>query len=140
MTAVTYTASRSLIGGHSVGVDYSLNLSVLEDGLTERVEVQRRVVEPISKRNAEIIRFGNCRVFDVSLAPLEGSALAAVREFLDSCEDAEFDFDAYGSVASPVAPFVARMGNDGYTLSRSLARGTGGAADYFKISFQVVEQ
>ena len=139
MTAVTYTAQRKLASGHSATTVYSMDLSVTREGLTEKVETLRRTVEPISKKNAEIIRFGNRRTFDMTLAPLTGTQLDLVREFLESCEDATFTFDPYGTVAAPGTTFLARLTSDGYTLQREVMKGTGGSADYFKISFSLAE-
>lgn len=139
MTSVVYFAKRSLISGHVINTEYSLDLAVDANGMTERVKAIRKVVSPIIEKNAETIRFGNIRSFDVQLAPLAGAPLLAVREFLDSCEEATFTFDPYGSIAVPVAPFSARLASDGYTLSRWMSLGQGGASDYFTVSFQVTE-
>ena len=139
MTAVTYIARRSLSAGHFASTEYSLDLQCLRDGLVPKRDVRRNVIEPLSRRGAEILRYDGRREFDVTLAPLTGLALDLVVEFLDSCEEHTFTFDPYGAVGSPAAPFLARLSSDGYTLTRRIPRGTGGVTDWFTVSFSVAQ-
>lgn len=140
MTAVTYLAKRSLISGHSVAGEYSLNLKCTD--LNPKRVVKRTVKTPLAGVGSEVTRDHAYDEYQVVLAPLAGGTpLAAVREFLDSCEDQSFTFDPYGSIASPgtaPAPYTARLKNDGYSLERVLKRRQGGGNDYFRITFEVV--
>lgn len=138
MTAVVYTASRSLISGHTVGGVYSLDLSCdSPGGLEPRREVSRRRIPVISGKASEVLRYYGRMEWQVRLAPLSGAALLAVQEFLDSVEDATFTFDPYGTVAVPVAAVSAEIVSDGYAMQRRAPRGNGGASDYFTIGFTV---
>lgn len=140
MTAVTYLAKRSLISGHSVGAEYSLNLKCTD--INPRRTVSRTVKVPLAGVGAEVTRNYAYIEYAVVLAPLAGGTpLASITEFLDSCEDQSFTFDPYGSIATPgtsPAPFVARLKGDGYALERVLKRRQGGGNDYFRISFEVL--
>jgi hypothetical protein len=139
MTAVTYQARRSLIAGHSANTSYSLNVRC--ENIAPIRNQTRIVKRPIGGTNAEVIRWAGFNSYQVTVAPLAGDApLAALIEFLDSCEDQSFTFDPYGSVAVPgtnPAPFLAILGPQAYTLERVLQRGQGGANDYFRVSFLV---
>jgi hypothetical protein len=139
VAAVTYQARRSLIAGHSINTSYSLNI-VCEN--LAPVRNQTRIVKrPIGGTNAEIIRWAGFNAYQVSVAPLAGGTpLGAVIEFLDSCEDQSFTFDAYGTVAVPgtnPAPFTAILGAQSYALERVVQLGQGGANDLFRVSFLV---
>lgn len=139
MTAVTYTATRKISSGHTLSSVYSMDISVLREGMVPKIESVRRVVTAIDKKNAEVIRFGNVTTYDISTAPVTGIDLDRLEEFLQSCEDQVFTFDPYGTVAVPGTTFSARLTSDSYTKTRAAARGQGGANDYFRLSFSVSE-
>lgn len=135
MTAVTYTALRSIIGGHSINVSYSLDLSCTEITPSRRPSVTKN--QSLSGRR-ESLRFFAEEIYSVELAPLAGDALAAVREFLDSVEAGEpFTFDPYGTSNVPRDPQAAEIDGDGYELPRTGRRGQGGHNDKHTLSFKV---
>jgi hypothetical protein len=130
MTAVTYTASRSIATGHSLGVSYDLDLSPM-------------VLQPVDKPiyHEEVSIAGNTQVaveredelFDVELLQLlvGTQEYENVLEFLKSVNLKEtFIFDAYGSVASPDDPRTA-------ILTGPFSRPRIGPNPEFKFSFQV---
>jgi hypothetical protein len=138
MTAVTYQARRSLIPGHSANTSYSLDVRCSDIAI---VRNQNRIVKrPIGGTNAEIIRWSGFNSYQVTAVPLAGTPLAALIEFLDSCEDQSFTFDPYGSIATPGTnppPFLAIFGAQAPLIERVKKRRQGGANDYFRVSFLV---
>lgn len=139
MTAVTYIAKRSIISGHVLDGEYSLDLKCTDLLPRRRVNRVKRV--PLAGVGAEVIRNFAFDEYLVVLAPLGGPSLKAVREFLDSVEDASFTFDPYGRVATPgtdPAPFEARIEDDGFGYEPFMRLGTGGGADLHQIRFTVV--
>lgn len=103
MTAVTYTAKRKLISGHTAGTAYSLNLSLSQ-------------CDPMAdpKGNLQVTMNGEAwgqldyieESYKCRLNLLNSSTeWPAVQEFLFSCMGFEvFSFDRTGSVAVPVQP------------------------------------
>lgn len=138
MTAVTYTAKRSIISGHIEDTNYSINLAVMADtpGFTRETNDATNTTLDGSR---EVLRYHAIKYYDIHLAPLKGgAALDVVLEFLDSVEGGEtFGFDFYGTVASPASVVSATLDKAGYSLDRYQALGTGGAGDYFTLSFRV---
>lgn len=134
MTAVTYTAKRSLIPGHSANTSYSIDLPVVTMPVSRQVDRERQ--QSISG-NRETIRFYACELWDVTLAVQYGTAAAQVKEFLDSVEAGEpFTFDPYGSANTPHNPMTGEIESSGYNSGRE-PRGQGGANDGVRRSFQV---
>jgi len=137
VTAVTYVATRSVTGAHVAGNTYSLDLPCLI--ATPGDSRQPNVVTNEALSGArETFRFHAIKSYDIQLLPLTGTKLAQVLEFLDSVEAGEsFQFDMYGSVATPVAPVAASLETAGYTQTRYQSVGQGGANDYFTMNFKV---
>ena len=134
MTAVTYTAKRSLIPGHSANSSYSINLPVVSLPTTRQVSNER---QQSLDGTRETIRFYACEIWNVSLAVLYGTAAAHLKEFLDSVEDGEtFTFDPYGTANTPNNPMTAEIESVGYDRIRE-PRGQGGSTDGFRFSFQL---
>lgn len=136
MTAVQYTARRSLIPGHSVSTAYSLDLACQDLGPARDPAVEAS--QSLNGRR-ETLRYFAVETYAVTTAPLAGAALLAVKEFLDSCEASEeFSWDPYGTVAAPLTPLTATLEKGGYGMTRALQTGlNGGSGDYFTISFTV---
>lgn len=134
MTAVTYTARRSIIPGHSINSSYSLDLPcvAVDPKRDPRVETQ----ETLSGAR-ESLRYHAVMTYAVTLAPLQGTELRAVLEFLDSVEAGEaFTFDPHGSANDPDAPVTAELESGGYPLNRR-PQGKGGGSDPFSVQFTV---
>jgi hypothetical protein len=99
MAVFTYTAKRSVVAGHTVGAEYSLEISIQPSPRArEIVKTEQRsrggATETIYHR-ADVTR-------QITLRPIRASELAAVHEFLDSVEGGEsFGFDMYGTIAAP---------------------------------------
>lgn len=134
MTAVTYTAKRSLIPGHSANTSYSMDLLVVALPTSRQVSNERQ--EAIDGTR-ETIRLYVCEIWDITLAIAYGTRAAQIKEFLDSVEDGEvFTFDPYGTANTPNNPLSAEIESKGYNRGRE-PRGQGGATDGFRFSFQV---
>lgn len=134
MTAVTYTARRSIIAGHTINVAYSLDLNVVDLPIDREpsVSVQRSL-----DGQQETIRFHAVEFYNVVLAVHTASQIAAIKEFLDSVEAKElFTFDPYGTANVPAAPLTASMDSNGYQLVRQ-PRGQSGSNDDYRASFRV---
>lgn len=139
MTAVRYTATRSLIAGHSADTLYELNLTCA-DLVRSRNPVTR---SDISLDGTEYsLRYRADVFWQVSLTPLNLTDLANVNEFLDSVENKElFEMDPYGAVGdSPDAYRDCVIAGKGYTEVRRVRRGDGGASDLFTVTFRVREK
>lgn len=134
MTAVTYTARRSLIPGHAANTSYSINLPVV--GLPTSRQVMNERQESLDGTR-ETIRLYSCEIWDVTLAVLYGTPAAQVKEFLDSVEDGQsFTFDPYGTANTPNNPMSAEIESKGYSRARE-PKGQGGSNDGFRFSFQL---
>jgi hypothetical protein len=134
MTAVTYTARRSLIAGHSINVSYSLDLRVVSMPIDREPNV---TTQTTLDGNQEAIRFYGCEYYNVSLAVHTASQILQLKEFLDSVEAKEsFTFDPYGSANVPAGPLTATMDSAGYQFTRE-PLGQGGANDSYRATFRV---
>jgi len=134
VTAVTYAASRSIIGGHTSGETYSIDLKVTDISIERQPSLE---VQQSLDGHRETIRFNAVEIYAVTLGEHTASEILQIREFLDSVEAREdFTFDAYGSSNVPVLPMTASIDSTGYQLSR-VPRGQGGANDGYRTSFRV---
>lgn len=134
MTAVTYTARRSLIPGHTATTSYSLDLNVVDMPIDREPSV---TIQKSLDGHEEAIRFHAVEFYNVSLSLHSAAQIAAIKEFLDSVEAKEtFTFDAYGSASAPVSPLTATLESPGYQLQRQ-PRGQGGANDDYRTTFRV---
>lgn len=134
MTAVTYTAKRSLIAGHTVNTSYSLDLNVVDMPIDREPSVSTQTT---LDGNEETIRFHACEYFNVGLAVQTSTQILQIKEFLDSVEGKEvFTFDPYGSANVPASPLTATLASPGYQFSRQ-PLGQGGANDGYRTSFRV---
>ena len=138
MTAVRYTATRSIIAGHSPDTLYELALTC--GALTRSRNTVRRSATSMDGTEYSIRHRADI-IWQVSLTPLDSTDLAAVNEFLDSVENAEvFEFDPYGSVGdSPDAYRDCVITGNSYTETRRVQRGDGGSGDFYTVAFQVRE-
>lgn len=134
MTAVTYTARRSIIAGHAINVAYSIDLNVIDMPIDREPQV---TIQRTLDGQEEAIRFHAVELYNVSLALHTAAQIAAIKEFLDSVEAKEtFTFDPYGSANVPVSPLTATIDSGGYQLVRN-PRGQGGANDDYRTTFRV---
>lgn len=136
MACVRYTATRSVIAGHTAGVAYELNLQ-LSDLERQRNPAREQAVSIGGRR--ETIYHRAEITWRARTIPLSLTEVAAMREFLDSVEAGEqFEFDPYGSAGS--ATYTnAKISSRGYTESRTVRRGDGGGGDFFALGFQLIE-
>lgn len=140
MANFTYSAKRTLNTTvspiHAEGTEYDIDLDLVT------ATRSRAVVKTIQRSrggNSEVLRDRADTTWEVTTAPLAGSNLAAVREFLDSVEAGEqFTFDLYGTAAVPDNPIAVERIDEGYTESRVLIVGSE-ASDYFQFSFTLRE-
>lgn len=134
MTAVTYTAKRSLVAGHVAGSSYTIDIPVVSMPIN-RVP-NKRIQESLSLVR-ETIYLSTHETWEVQTALLNQSKTEAVKEFLDSVEDGTvFSFDPYGRANTPHNPLTAEIESSGYSQTRE-ARGQGGANDSFRFTFTV---
>jgi hypothetical protein len=130
-----YTARRSLITGHTAGVQYALSLSTT--ATTRSREVRKTDQRSLSGQK-ETLYFRGSRRWRVVFAPVRGNDLKAMIEFLDSTESGDvFTATLDGDALTPVN--VTRA-DSGYTLNEFMA--VGGAPltnDWFTADIDVEE-
>lgn len=137
MTAVTYTAKRSLITGHALGTAYKIALSC-QDVIPGR-EKRETMNESLSGAQEAFLYFLK-RTFQVTLAPLQALPLAQVLEFLDSVSGREpFTFDPWGKVDFPIESMQVYLTSQPYSIAPFVRIGQGGADDFYTVSFSVRE-
>lgn len=135
MTAITYTAKRALMPGHTVDTVYVFDLPCQQIDLTGGAVKETQV--SLSGRR-ESLRFYRETFYDVTPRPLNGNALLQLREFIASCDaDEAFTWDPYGSVAAPGTQHFATLDSNQVSEQRFQPRGNGGANDYFVVPFRV---
>lgn len=136
MTAITFTATRVVVSGHTVGVPYVFDLPCqsIEVSGTPTKETQTS----LSGRK-QSLRFYRETFYDVTARPLRSTQLQQLQEFLISCEAEElFTWDPYGSVAVPGTVYSATLDSGGnLSQQRYQPRGQGGGNDYFVVNFRV---
>lgn len=117
MSVFTYTARRNLIAGHTAETSYSLETSAQASNPTLK-NIGPRVVAMGGQTSGLLHRIEEGR--QVKTGFIQDADLPAWREFLDSVAAAEiFNFDEYGTIASPDnprqaivegSPTIARVG------------------------------
>ena len=128
MPSVTYTASRSLISGHSSGLSYSIDLRIA--ARTPRTKREGREHKSLSG-NKEYFLHRLEKFFSLQSAMLTQAELDQYIEFLDSVAGGEsFTFDAYGTVASPDNPQLATLDGD-YSVSQA------STVPHYRVTFTV---
>ena len=151
MIRVTFTASRSLTGIHEAGDTVVLEFSAAEPLILGR-EVSRDVQKSMSGARETLHHYG-LRTWSVTTGPLSGASLEAVMEFVDSVEDGStFDFEPWRYETGPsldldfttgrfrVAEEIpCYLSSEGYSLNMLVSEGTGGADDWYQLSFTVIE-
>lgn len=135
MTAITYTAKRALMPGHSIDTVYIFDLPCQQMDLSGGPS--KELQQSLSGRR-EALRFHRETFYDVTPRPLNGNALLQLIEFLQSCESEEtFTWEPYGSVAVPGTTYSATLDGSQLSQQRFQPRGQGGANDNFVIPFRV---
>ncbi len=133
MTAVTYTAARSLVVGHVLDQSYSMPLRVA--GLNPNPNVRKSQKFALSGKSESLL-FHTKKQWLVTTGILRGGELELVREFLDSVINGEtFQFDEFGTEV-PFAPINAIMPGS-YKEQRALLQGDGGQQDGFRFTFTI---
>jgi hypothetical protein len=150
MIRIEFTAARDIMGIHDVGDTVELEFSAAE--LTPGREVSRTVQKAIGGQRETLHHYG-LRKWSVVTGPLARATLEAVLEFLASVEGGEeFTFEAWRYESGPsldldfttgslrVAEGVTcTLDSEGYDLMRLVGEGTGGADDWYQVSFAVKE-
>lgn len=135
MSAVTYTAKREIISGHTVDIEYTIDLRILPLGRGKDVGKQEHT--SLSGKS-ETVMWRNLREWQVTTGALKNSDADLVREFLESTVAGEqFEFDEFGSASVPDnAIAVVAVGT--YSEQRAIQKaGDGGRNDYFRFSFSM---
>jgi hypothetical protein len=139
MTAAVYTAKRSLIAGHSSGSQYTLNLRVTEAGMTVGRKVGAEVQRTLSDKTETLYYYGKT-TWNVTVLAMNGTELAALQEFLHSCEAQEsFTFSPYGVSGNLGTTYTARRVQANYTLERLDGTGSSASNDAMRVSFDLEE-
>lgn len=104
MSAITYTAKRSLISGHSAESSYSMDIDMEQIGIQD---LSINDSEHIALNGStEGIFYGAVVEYQLTTVPLgedDNGDFDKMREFITSVfGSASFTFDAYGTVASPL--------------------------------------
>lgn len=150
MIRVQYTAARELTGTHVEGDPVTLSFSPSE--LTPGREISRDVQKAIGGKT-ETLLHNALRTWSVTTGPLDGIEVDAMIEFVASVEGGEpFSFEPWRYETGPsldldfITPrlrvaeaITVKMSSEGYSLSRLIGVGTGGAEDYYTVNFTVKE-
>lgn len=150
MIRIQYTASRELTGYGTAGDIVTWSFSPAD--LTPGRDVTRVIQKAIGGRR-ETLLHNAVRTWSVVTEPLSGRTVDAAIEFMASVEGGEtFSFEPWRHENGPsldldlVTPRL-RMAEavqcvldvESWQLQRLLGVGTGGADDYYQLSFRVIE-
>lgn len=103
MTAITYTAKRSLISGHTVDTSYNLETSAVDVTPSHAPDTAAKNVT--LDGTTEVILNRIDKTYQVTTGWIASASLDSWWEFFDSVGAAEaFTFDAFGTIASPDNP------------------------------------
>ncbi len=139
MTAVVFNAKRSLIAGHSAGVEYTLNLRVVEGGMTIGRKVGSEVQRTLSDKTETLYFYGKT-TWNVTVLVTGSTERAALQEFLHSVEAQEsFTFSPYGVAGSLGTTYTVRRVNVNYSFERLDATGSSPDEDAMRVSFDIEE-
>jgi len=131
MTAVTYTAKRSLAVGHVVDQSYTMRIRFAS--LEPNPNVRKSERSALSGKTESLL-FHRKRQWRATTAILMAGELELAREFLDSVINGEtFQFDEFGTEV-PDLPITAVLPGV-YREQRALLQGDGGQADGFRFMF-----
>lgn len=150
MIRVTFTAERNMTGSHVSGESVVLNFSAAE--LTPGRKVTRDVQRSLSGKR-ETLLHNAVRTWSVTTEPLAAETLDAMEEFLASVEDGQsFSFEPWRYESGPsldldfltprlrvAEAITCALESDNYSLTRLIGDGTGGADDWYQVSFTVEE-
>ena len=139
MAAVTYTAKRSLIAGHTAGASYSLDLRIVEGGLTVSRKVGSETQRSLSDKTETLYYFGKTGWAATALV-LDSTERAALAEFLHSVEAGEsFTFSPYGTIAAMGTTYTVRRVAAAYTFERLDGTGATPNDDAMRVAFDLEE-
>jgi len=140
MAAVTYNAKRSLIAGHTVETQYTLNLRIVEGGLSISRKVGAEIQRTLSDKTETLYYFGKS-AYNVTALVMSAAELLAIQEFLHSVEAQEsFTLSPYGVAGNMGTTFTVRRVAGSYNLER--LDGSGGsnpAEDGMRVNFELEE-
>jgi len=113
---VSYEATDELAPGHEAGTTYTIPLTLDADGYRESwKELQEKQVSLSGV--VEIQHFGRTQIYSVQLEPIAEQDSALIREFLASTANGQaFQFDARGTIDTPVAEMTVTREDDGPTI------------------------
>lgn len=110
MSSVTYTAKRSIIGGHTEDTSYDFDVTSL--GITRQSKSKKTLHRSLDGTSETT--FNNQSIYlNITLGNFSLSERPEVLEFLDSVSGGEsFAFDEYGTAASPDNPVTCILEGD----------------------------
>lgn len=137
MAAFTYTAKRSLLAGHTLGLVYSISLKLRPFPLEkEIIRVDQRSMDGSMER----MYFGTKRQWSLQTIAMDPAYELAMKEFLDSTADGHaFTADVHGSLVAPVEVVSVFRLDAAESKQRVLQVGGGGSRDWFSYSFSIRE-
>lgn len=134
MTAFTYTARRSLTGGHVADSDYSIDLSCVS---IDRQKDNRKTEQRALSTKTSTLLWRNSDRWQITTKAVRGQERLGVLEFLESVVGGEgFTFDEFGTIAQPDNAVAVILEGD-YRETRAVRQGDGGRDDYFRYSFRI---
>lgn len=135
MSAVTYTAVRELMSGHSASTEYDFDLRCR--AIDPDTDEKKNKSLSLSGANSETIVLRRKKLRDITTAAVTGTERDNMREFLESVSEGEaFEFDEFGSATTPDDPQSVEL-EGSYSESRTIKLGDGGADDYFRYKFNI---
>lgn len=134
MTAVTYTAKRSITSGHVEDTEYTIDLRC--NDIVPGKDVGKSESRAMDG-STETVAWRNLQTWNIVTAAVVGDEHDLVLEFLESVLFGEtFTFDEFGSASSADNPITVVI--DGvYRRQRAVRQGGGGQDDYFRFNFQI---
>lgn len=128
MTTFVYTASDSIQAHHVLNEQYSIELAAQR--APKKRTVSRTIAESISGVRETLKHYGK-RGWTITFAPIMGSQIPAMDEFLDSIEDGQqFSVWLYGEESAPV--IVYRL-DEGHSFEEFMPVGSA-ETDWFTVS------
>jgi len=131
-----FTIERSVATGHAVDALQVINFSLLLQGKDRGRGVDRDVQYSIGN-SVFINRHESWTTWRCKSVPVTGITLEYFREFLDSVETQEFQFDPVNAVPTDPDAIGVVLSRAGYREKREIMRGDTETGDYFSFTWDM---
>jgi hypothetical protein len=135
MGYVTYTARRKLAPGHSVGINYTLPITI------SRMDYVGRdlKIKQVSLNGSRMTNYyGRDDVWRVTFEPVSESEANLMREFIASTADGQlFQFDPKGTESAPIQLMTVMRDDEGASVTERIRDVEQGFIQY---AIDIVEQ